>query len=515
MKIKDITKDPVINIALDTINLDKQAIVFCASKRSAEKQAEDIAKKIKLTDTYLDKLSNDFLNSLSNPTKQCIRGANCLKKGVAFHHAGLVTKQRNIVEEGFRSGHMKIICATPTLACGLDMPAFRTILKDLKRYSGRWGMQFIPVLEYLQMAGRAGRPGKEDYGESICISSSQLEKEIIKDTFIYGEVESIQSKLAVEPVLRTYVLSLIASGFLSSKKELINFFSKTFYAFQFGDMHKLSNIINRVIDLLFNYGFIEYKDRDANKDFDFVTANNINSDLEQVINATPIGNKVSELYLDPYTANFFIESLTNAKKKIGIDLTIGLIQTISETIEMSPLLSVRKADYDSVETVLIHWQDLLFREIPKDYDCDDFLSTIKTSLFFKAWIDETDEEIILEKFNMRPGETRSKLDIADWLLRCLIELAKFNSLNDLIPPIVRLHTRMKYGVSEELLPLLKLRGVGRVRSRKLYNYGFRTIKDFTEEKFEQVKSVVGDGIAEKIYTQIGRKFKRNDLTDFM
>ena len=66
------------------------------------------------------------------------------------------TKQRELIEDNFREGVIKIICATPTLAYGLSLPAFRSILKDLRRYGPR-GMAYIPVLEYLQMSGRAGR----------------------------------------------------------------------------------------------------------------------------------------------------------------------------------------------------------------------------------------------------------------------------------------------------------------------------------------------------------------------
>jgi helicase len=82
------------------------------------------------------------------------RLASCIEKGIAFHHAGLAHSQRKIVEDNFRKGDIKIICCTPTLAFGLNLPAFRAIMKDLKRYGGRWGMQWIPVLEYQQCIGK-------------------------------------------------------------------------------------------------------------------------------------------------------------------------------------------------------------------------------------------------------------------------------------------------------------------------------------------------------------------------
>ena len=65
--IDEITDAPVINLVLDTINKNKQALVFVNSKKSAEKLAEDISKKIKISNTKLEKLSIDVLNALYTP----------------------------------------------------------------------------------------------------------------------------------------------------------------------------------------------------------------------------------------------------------------------------------------------------------------------------------------------------------------------------------------------------------------------------------------------------------------
>ena len=135
------------------------------------------------------------------------------------------------------------------MAFGLDLPAYRAIIKDLRRYSPR-GLTWIPVLEYLQMCGRAGRPNYDKEGHAIAIANTNAEKEKITEKYIEGSPEEIYSKLAVEPVLRTYVLSLIATGFIKTKKELMSFFSKTFYAFQFKDLRKITSNISRVLDML-------------------------------------------------------------------------------------------------------------------------------------------------------------------------------------------------------------------------------------------------------------------------
>ena len=208
------TNPPIIDLALDTIGMNKQALVFVNSKKSAEKTAEIIAEKLK-DDPNLTDISNKLLNTLPKSTKQCERLYRCAKKGIVFHHAGLVSKQRELIEDEFRNNKIKIICSTPTLAMGVDLPAFRAIIKDIKRYGYR-GMDYIPVMEYHQICGRAGRPGKEDFGEAITLVKSDKEKEKIIEKYIRGSSEPIYSKLAVEPILRTYLLALISIGYANN-----------------------------------------------------------------------------------------------------------------------------------------------------------------------------------------------------------------------------------------------------------------------------------------------------------
>ncbi|HLD97401.1 MAG TPA: LAGLIDADG family homing endonuclease, partial [Candidatus Nanoarchaeia archaeon] len=110
-----ITSNPATNVALDTVRIGKQALVFVGTRQSAEKSAEEIAAKLKISDGKLKELADEASHALPKPTKQCERLARCIKGGTAFHHSGLTAKQRQLVEDNFRSGLIKIICCTPTL----------------------------------------------------------------------------------------------------------------------------------------------------------------------------------------------------------------------------------------------------------------------------------------------------------------------------------------------------------------------------------------------------------------
>ncbi len=493
LQIKQSSSDPIINVVLDTLEKNKQALIFVNAKRSAEKVAADISKFLqKKQEKRNIELSKEILH-LPRPTSQCEKLAEVIQQGIAFHHAGLTSKQKELIEDNFRTGSIKIICCTPTLAAGVDLPAFRTIIRDLKRFGIR-GYTYIPVLEYLQMSGRAGRPKYDTEGESIIITTTESEKEAAVEQYVKGDPEDISSKLAVEPVLRTYILSLVASGFVNSREKLIDFFSKTFWAYQFEDMAKLEKIIDRMIHMLEGFGFI------SGKKSDFASAADL---LNERIAATELGRKVSELYIDPLTAYEFIKSI----RKTEIPKIFGLLQMISFTLEIRPRLNMKTREYDDYTGLAVEKQDELLVDEPAEFEpeYDDFMDSLKTAKFFSEWIEEKDDEYILENYDVRPGESRAKLETADWLLYSSEEIAKLIARPHFAREVSKLRTRMKYGAKEELLPLLRLREIGRVRARKLFSNGIKDLGDVKKADMTSLKALIGEAVAKSVKEQVGEK----------
>jgi len=499
MKIVQETSDSIINLALDTIKKEKQALVFVNTKRGAEKQAEDIARKIKEKNEGLVKLGDKIEKVLSRPTPQCTRLGYCIRKGIAFHHAGLHAQQRDIVEEGFKEGVIKIICSTPTLAAGLDLPAFRAIIRDLKRYSGRFGMTYIPVLEFQQMMGRAGRPKYDSFGEGICIAKNERDNEEIYNRYILGEVEDIYSKLAVEPVLRTYLLSLIATNFVSSREEILHFFEKTFWAYQYKDMAELEDKISKMLDLLVEWEFLVSVGKGGGE---FVNAEEFS---QEKYKATPLGERVAELYIDPLTARDFIIALRKGGKNEVKEFSF--LHLISMAPDMQPLIRVRSKEYDDIQEKLVEFEAYLLLNEPSLYDPEheDFLDGIKTAFVFHEWMEEKDDVYLMEHYNITPGILRIKLGVGDWLLYCCAELCKLTGEKELVKHVNKARFRLKYGVKEELLPLLKFEGIGRVRARMLFKNKIKNVRDVKKALLSTLSNLLGKKIAANLKKQVGEK----------
>ena len=488
----------ILDLAYNTLKKSQQAIIFVKSRRSAE----SLAKKISvLSKQFLDKntlhklkkISNEAENVLENPTAQCKHLGLYLKSAVAFHHAGLLNEQKRIIEENFRKGLIKIIVATPTLAMGVSLPSYRVIIQDLKRYSN-FGLQYIPVLEYKQFAGRAGRPEHHSKGEAISIAKDSRTKEEIKKRYVFGEVENIYSKLAVEPILRTHVLSLIATHSIASELELMDFFSKTFYAYQYKDLSIVENHINSIVKKLQKYGFVK---------------------KENGLEATLIGKRVSELYIDPDTAYYFISSLEKVKTN-HID-ELGLLKLMCDSLEMRPLLNVKKSDYSVLEDILEQFSDKLLGNIPQewDYDYDSFLRSLKTALVMYNWINEVGEDKIMEKFGLSPGGLRVKLEILNWLLYSCREFCILKKWKNLYRQIEKLRLRLKYGIKDELFPLIKLKGIGRVRARMLFNNKIKSLQDIREIPFNNLKNLIGKQTALNLKKAVGENvFDRENILNY-
>ena len=88
--------------------------------------------------------------------------------GIAFHHSGLLPILKEITEILFSKGYVKLLFCTETFAVGLNMPTKTVLFGGLKKYDDTLGsMRMLRNDEYIQMAGRAGRRGKDDKGVVI------------------------------------------------------------------------------------------------------------------------------------------------------------------------------------------------------------------------------------------------------------------------------------------------------------------------------------------------------------
>ncbi len=495
---------PALALSIDAVARGGQSLVFINTRRGAESFALKAAKKLKgagIEEKLLKELAQEVLHVLPEPTKICRKLARAVEGGAAFHHAGLEAEQRKIIEKAFKDNLIKVLSATPTLAAGVNLPARRVVVREYRRYDSNYGYVELPVMEIKQMLGRAGRPKYDSFGEAILIAKSEDEKDFLLENYLLAEPENIYSKLAVESSLRTHTLATVAMGYASSTEELLDFFSKTFFGYQ-QESYALETLLERIVDFLTQKGFLEAGEK---------------------LKATKFGRRTSELYIDPVSALMLKEALEAAQQKTTSEFSY--LHAITKASELNKLY-LRKNDYEMCMAAAEEKESLLLFAPPSRYSdpwaYEDFLSEIKTTLFFEDWIKERSEDFILAKYNLAPGDIRSRVEAADWLLysmEVIAELFNFKKREE----ISKLRLRVKHGIKEELIPFVSIKGIGRVRARKLQNK-FKTIDELKKAGIKEIASVplIGDKLAQSIKAQLGgerrevkiTKMKQSRLTGF-
>jgi helicase len=495
-KIKTGVKDVLAALALDTVQEGGQALIFVSTRRSSQTAAELIGAHIQGILTHqerreLDEVAQRVERALGEPTRICKRLGACIRMGTAFHHAGLYHLQRKFIEDAFRGHLIKVICATPTLAAGVNLPSRRAIVRDYRRYDPMLGQQFIPVLEFRQMAGRAGRPKYDKYGEAILIAKSKDELEALFEAFIFAKPERITSKLASEPALRTHILAAIATGYARSFDGLLDFIGQTFFAHQH-EARAVAGIVDRIIDYLDREEMIRRQG--------------------ELLVATPFGERVSQLYIDPESGVVLRDGIKNISAAPPTEL--GILHIICHTPDMGLLYLGRREKEELERFALEHIEEFLVK-VPDPYEDPEkfefFLAELKTAKMLQAWIEEADEDEIHEEFGIGAGDIRRAAEVAEWLLYSAHELAKLFKIRRALSPLRKLRQRVRYGIKEELLELVTLSGIGRVRGRDLYRAGYRRIADIRRASVEELKRVphIGEEIARSIKRQVEQEFEES------
>jgi hypothetical protein len=194
----------------------KPTIVFCHTKKETENLAMELAQ--------VDGIGIAGNNhSLAGQTSISIL-QRCLLRGVAYHNAGLDASDRKLVEKGFLAGKIKCLCATSTLAVGVNLPAHLVVIKGTTAWRGsESGYQDIDKGSLLQMIGRAGRTGFDTSGTAVIMTDAKSEH---KYKNIGSSLETIESQLQEKlvEVFNTEISQKVITTFQSAKDWLATTF---------------------------------------------------------------------------------------------------------------------------------------------------------------------------------------------------------------------------------------------------------------------------------------------------
>ncbi|WP_400237820.1 DEAD/DEAH box helicase [Methanobrevibacter smithii] len=473
--------DVIVKIVEKAIEDNSQALSFVSTRRFTESLATYVAKKIDKKTTkeqkqkfkqVADKLLEVPKKKGSLPTTTCLKLAEAAEKGVVFHHAGLFNEQKEIIEDEFRKGNILMITATPSLMYGVNLPSKYVVIRDHTRWTSN-GPASIPVFDYEQMSGRAGRPQYDDVGYSYLVAKTMDEAFDLEARYVNGEIELTNSKLIDnKDAIYKQIIAQIASSLSKNLDDLNDFFGKTLYGFQMKNNPSMS---------MFAQDSLNWELESA---LEFLLQNGI-------IRATPEGLKTTDFGNLIAKSNYAVETAVKIKEYVSTMEKLNpaeMIYALAETPDL-PLISFKgRKSKDSVRDKLS--------------ECGLFAVDIgnpeATAVSLIEWIDERNEYEIENAYNVYSASTRRSAYEASRLVKfaknTLEVLGNYSNLKDMD----YLSARLYYGVKEDIIPLVVgVKRLGRKRARLLMKTFGDNLSEASEKDLQKVEGI-GPKLAGKV-----------------
>nr|XP_018669768.1 activating signal cointegrator 1 complex subunit 3 [Ciona intestinalis] len=212
--------------AIQTHSPTKPVLIFVSSRRQTRLTALDLIAHLGGENDpkqwmHMDEWEMEELTHM-------VRDPNLrltLAFGIGLHHAGLMERDRSLVEKLFSEQKIQSLIATSTLAWGVNLPAHLVIVKGTEYFDGKQGRyEDFPITDVLQMMGRAGRPQYDDKAVAV-ILVHDVKKAFYKK-FLY-EPFPVESSLL--QVIDDHLNAEIVAGTISNKQEAMDYLTWTYF----------------------------------------------------------------------------------------------------------------------------------------------------------------------------------------------------------------------------------------------------------------------------------------------
>ena len=397
-----------------------------------------------------------------------------IDKRVAYHNAGLSLEERRLIEGLFREGIIRVLITTSTLAAGVNTPADVVILLDYKRYDPRHRSNVaIPVTEYKNSVGRAGRFGISSEGHSYLVVDSQNETRLVENHYLHGQAERVRSSMPAVADVGALVLKLLSLGLITSEDELRDSIRRSFaYNHHFQSEDEKDNFLRQFMESLW--------DLEAN-------------DLVQ-----------------RESAGLSVTDLGKAASASGVSLT--------SFYELLNVLNAPAMTADSVSDLIPHICKLGEFQARRPYDDDQRVTMLN------EWVSGKPISQIIDTYSGRyeigAGHIRTIGETAFWMLNTAAHIAEVPGLlaegTAISKGLTELAQRCKFGVPSQVAPIAELRVLHRSELNLLVNNStgkmldtFHKILDAKADDFVGILSLQQvERLQTAILDQIGESVSR-------
>ncbi|MHA1267832.1 MAG: DEAD/DEAH box helicase [Candidatus Helarchaeota archaeon] len=471
----------------------EQVIIFDNTQPKAEELAQNLSENLPPSNNIIKWLEKIDALVESNPLTRKLK--QCMMKGVAFHHAGLLPEEKRIVEKAFAEGDLRVICATLTLGAGVNTPAKTVLFRSTRK-----GHKNIENRDYKNMSGRAGRMRyHDDFGRSVLIADNERDFSRLWYGYINTEAEKVETQIAKRGSLEFSILSLFSVRVCENRSDLIEFMKKTFFGYTF--YQKLDNIFKNKFE------------QSISKQIQKLVTMGLLEETDEKIRATELGSRCAETMISPRSVDIIFQSLKQNEDKIKLtkhdDLIEPIIFLACCTPDANTLWPPRKISEIKELSEIWETKRDSYLYLPEQ---EIILSCLKTTQMLLMWIEGTPYSDL--KHFAKQGVIKNIGENISWITKSIKRIAEpplFDFPEELIEFLSNLSERLKYGVPKNAVEIMKLNipAIHRHRAKFLAEKGYNSLESLIEADINELKEVkgIGNELAERIKEHVERFIK--------
>ncbi|KAK4186168.1 P-loop containing nucleoside triphosphate hydrolase protein [Podospora australis] len=471
-ELKDPVRNAVVALANETARAGFGALVFSSSRAGCESDAILISRAmpaLEEVDLDIQEKRLDLLGELRSLTTGLDPNLErTIPFGVAFHHAGLTTEERDLIANAYDAGVLKVCVATCSLAAGINLPARRVIL-----HSARMGRDLVGPAMLRQMRGRAGRKGKDEVGETyLCCRQHDLEDVV---DLMHADLPRISSCLISDQRrIQKALLEVIAIRLATSRESLDHYVSKTMLAYS-TESHFIQENIEASLRNLKMSGFIT-TDEDGN------------------FQATLLGKAIVASALDPEDGVFIHHELQKALKGFVMDGDMHVLYSFTPIPDLENFAvnwrifwnEVQQLD-DSGHRVLISvglspgmlnrmaLGGTLKETTPEEKDLARRYYRFYLALQLRDLCNEVPIHRVAQKYEMPRGVVQTLSQNCEGFAVGMIKFCEIMEWGAMAAALDHFSDRLKAGAKSDLLALAKITFVKSRTARVFWDNGYKSV----------------------------------------
>ncbi|KAH8591327.1 P-loop containing nucleoside triphosphate hydrolase protein [Bisporella sp. PMI_857] len=477
-ELSDALTNSVVSLAYETAWSGYGALVFCSSRAGCERDAiliSQVMPRVEQTGLLIQEKRAELLADLrSTPTGLDSVMEKTVPVGVAFHHAGLTTEERDLIATAYDAGVIKVVVATCCLAAGINLPARRVIL-----HGARMGADLVGPSMLRQMRGRAGRKGKDEIGETYhCCQKSDLED---VTELMEAEIPDVKSSLLPgKKGIKRALLEVIATKLATTTDSVGDYIKKTLLHCSAQDKE----------DLSINPYDLEEMVKSTLRDLEETSMIKKNG-LE--LEATLLGHAIVASSLTPEDGLFVYRELTKALQAFVMDGEMHVLYTFT------PVNAIRSAinwkvflkeveDFNESDTRALGFVGLSRTKISKMAQGGEMkestLGEVETARVYKRFYaalqlrdlcNEMPIHAVARKYDLPRGIVQNLAQTCHGFAAGMIQFCQRMSWGALAAVLDHFSDRLKAGAKSDLLALAQISYIKSRTARVFWENGFKTV----------------------------------------